>query len=430
MASKGKKSQPKKLPPLFEYQKDALRFLVKKKKSLLRLDTGLGKTRVCIEYAKYLNRKSEHPIKVLVVCPAYLIFNWKREVRRWGGAQPGILWAFKSYTSFSLGGVVRSKVDLIICDEAHELKNWTSKRSKYLCAKLIPSLPRSVFSTATPYVRAADDLYPLYKAIQPNKWGTLSQFRLKYCNSKPNPFAKSSYAKIWYGTKQKNAKELYRGGKAFTFKRRKKDVGIQLPEKTCIDITIDLPEEYHLKNIRMEEVYNLDTGKFEGGLHSVLTLEMVKLGKAKTPYFIEWLKTINRDAYLVTFCWHRETAELLRDNIEEVKEQECRIVHGGLSKKEREKNIVDFMDGAYKYFVGTMPACGTGINLFRASLCAFVELPWNYTQLKQCEDRLHRIGQKNNVTSVRFIGIDTLDNLVVNNLNQKLHGEAITVGEM
>ena len=60
-------------------------------------------------------------------------------------------------------------------------------------------------------------------------------------------------------------------------------------------------------------------------------------------------------------------------------------------------------------FIGSIQACTTGLNLFRASDTYFLERDWTPLNLVQAEDRIHRIGQKNACTITYFEGAGTID---------------------
>jgi SWI/SNF-related matrix-associated actin-dependent regulator 1 of chromatin subfamily A len=54
-------------------------------------------------------------------------------------------------------------------------------------------------------------------------------------------------------------------------------------------------------------------------------------------------------------------------------------------------------------------AGGVGIDLFDSSHVGFIEFPWHPADCEQCEDRLHRNGQKNAVRASYFLGEETID---------------------
>ncbi len=64
-------------------------------------------------------------------------------------------------------------------------------------------------------------------------------------------------------------------------------------------------------------------------------------------------------------------------------------------------------------------AAGVGLTLTAASNVAFVEFPWTYADCCQCEDRCHRIGQKDSVTAYYFLGKNTIDEKVYNIIQLK-----------
>ena len=57
----------------------------------------------------------------------------------------------------------------------------------------------------------------------------------------------------------------------------------------------------------------------------------------------------------------------------------------------------------------SIKAAGVGLTLTASSNVGFVEFPWTYADCCQCEDRTHRLGQKDNVTCYYLLGNDTID---------------------
>ncbi len=66
-------------------------------------------------------------------------------------------------------------------------------------------------------------------------------------------------------------------------------------------------------------------------------------------------------------------------------------------------------DAKTNLIICSIKAAGVGITLTSSSRVAFVELPWHAADCDQCEDRTHRIGQKNSVQCTYFLGKDTID---------------------
>ena len=67
----------------------------------------------------------------------------------------------------------------------------------------------------------------------------------------------------------------------------------------------------------------------------------------------------------------------------------------------------------------SIKAAGVGLTLTAASDVAFVELAWTYADCCQCEDRAHRIGQKDNVTCYYLLGRGTIDHTIYSLIHRK-----------
>lgn len=69
--------------------------------------------------------------------------------------------------------------------------------------------------------------------------------------------------------------------------------------------------------------------------------------------------------------------------------------------------------------VCSIKAAGVGLTLTASSNVAFVELPYTYADCCQCEDRAHRIGQKDNVTCYYLLGKNTIDSVLYSLIHKK-----------
>lgn len=409
---------------LFEYQKKAVSFVQRVGRCILRLDTGLGKTAVCIAVAK----QTPEITNVLVICPAFLKWNWLREIDLWGGYSGvggnSIRWVVTSYTkagkihnSKTLG---KEKWDIIICDEAHYLKNWDAKRTQNIIHNIIKKTKYVILSTATPFVRSAADYHPLFSVCEPGKWGRFGDFAERYCKKKPNMWKRWNKWE-YYGVKEENADELRERSTRFMLTYRKRDVLKDLPEKIETDIEIELDAEFDLQEY--EEYIDVDTGVIVGSEH--LTTQTRELGIEKAQYAQKWYFDTDKREPVVIFCKHLDVLRELNNYFDD-----ALVIHGGISNYDRQKVVEDFQTGEFDILLATIGSCGVGLNLTAASRCLFVELPWSYTELKQCADRLHRIGQKNCVHVNYLIAKDSIDELILGVLRRKVEGEELSIGGM
>ena len=67
----------------------------------------------------------------------------------------------------------------------------------------------------------------------------------------------------------------------------------------------------------------------------------------------------------------------------------------------------------------SITAASVGLTLTAASTVVFAELTWTPSVMNQAEDRAHRIGQKNSVNIYYMHGTGTLDDLMMNALQEK-----------
>jgi SNF2 family DNA or RNA helicase len=86
------------------------------------------------------------------------------------------------------------------------------------------------------------------------------------------------------------------------------------------------------------------------------------------------------------------------------------FLNGTQSRKEKNRVIDTFQENPdYKILVATLKTGGTGLNLTAAQNVIHYDLWWNPAVENQATDRVHRIGQKNDVMVYRFITKGTLE---------------------
>ncbi|XP_063869839.1 DNA repair and recombination protein RAD54B-like isoform X1 [Scylla paramamosain] len=171
--------------------------------AILADEMGLGKTLQCITLIWTLLKQGPYgrrPVvrRVLVVTPSSLTSNWRKEFKKWLGKERlGVFVVDQqnkveqytsqqhtpvmiiSYEMFLRNSEVIEKIgfDLIICDEAHRLKNPAIKTTH-----LLASLPckRRILVTGTPIQNDLQELFALVDFANPGVLGTPSSFRHIY----------------------------------------------------------------------------------------------------------------------------------------------------------------------------------------------------------------------------------------------------------
>lgn len=411
---------------LMPHQAEAVNQLINTKRAVLNHDTGLGKTFTCIETAnRVLGLESRESLRVLVVCPAFLISNWESEVKAY--SDKAVEYTVVSYHAClkpekvaELEGV---NFRIVICDEAHYLKNWSAKWTKAILLKLCKGRERIIFATATSYVKNALDLHPIYSVCSPGAWGTVKAFGEEYCNKVYNRFRK--WNKWEYrGYKPETAEKLRQRAKGFVFKKSKDDAGLNLPDKLIQDIYLKVPSNCHLsaaKHVDLAKMLrDLDKGNITEEIHS----SAQEVGLSKVTAAIQWVECLG-DQQAVVFVWHRAVAAKL---MEGMKDENAALFVGGMDRKVQDRVLEDFRSGKTRILVASIAALGLGVNLQHCNVALFVELAWSAVAQKQAEDRFHRIGQERKVHIYRMIGRSTIDEVILKAQSYKKEGSLETTG--
>lgn len=443
------------------YQKAGIAFASKRQNALIADDMGLGKTIQAIGVAN----ADPNAKKILIICPASLKLNWKREWEKWdvkglkvgiaeGSTFPDADVVIMNYDiAAKLADQVHSKEwDLIIGDEAHYLKNPLAKRTQAILGgkgkKGAPDIKpfkakRRVFLTGTPIVNRPKELWPLVQALDPDGLGkNWFNYAKRYCD------LKKGWGGHWDDSGASNLEELQTKLRSSIMVRRlKKDVLTELPPKsrTIIPITPDsagskaiaeesaiaaqnkamieqLQAEVELaKASDNEEDYKEAVAKLKAGV-KVAFQEMAKARKqvamAKVPYVVDRVKDlVEETGKVIVMAHHHDVIDKIKAEFGE----DAVVVDGRVDPgAERQKAVDAFQkDPSKKVFIGSIAAAGVGLTLTAAHTVVFAELDWVPGNMTQAEDRAHRIGQKDNVDVYHIVLDGSLDSRLAKVLVQK-----------
>ena len=117
---------------------------------------------------------------------------------------------------------------------------------------------------------------------------------------------------------------------------------------------------------------------------------------------------------LILFCSLHEIVDALLQAF-----PEAVSVTGRDSSTAKQAAVDSFQSGHARLIICSIKAAGVGLTLTASSDVAFVEFPWTYADCCQCEDRAHRIGQKDNVTCYYLIGRNTIDRTLYSIIHRK-----------
>jgi SWI/SNF-related matrix-associated actin-dependent regulator 1 of chromatin subfamily A len=419
-----------KLPDfLLEYQRDGVKkMLAKSKGALLADEPGLGKTVQLLCYTA--QRPDLRP--TVIVCPAHLKHTWYNETKKfYPDMRVEILSGRTPYQPLSdiviinyeiLSGWVPQlkSTKLVICDEAHRIKNREAKCTKAVLA--IGTNPVRLFATGTPIVNDPENVWALVDAIYPDYiLGKQVFFNSFFMDVEYKPIFKKNGAPLMkYGRMVmrkvvKGTRNLDILHKTLTtsvmIRRTKEQVLKDLPDKRRSVIPVDV----NLKELNAQVTLEMQKSKSGAQRSAVFAKLYSATGKAKLPSVIAWIEDYleSTDKPLVVMGWHRDVTVPLHQKFK----KESVLVIGGVTDKE--DSIQKFKSGNKRVLIGNIQAAGTGLTLVNADTMLFAELPLTPADLNQAMDRIHRIGQNNKCNYYFMVGKDTLEEPIVDLLDRK-----------
>lgn len=408
---------------LFKYQEEGIELIVNHYQDVLLADhPGAGKTCQAIIAADRIGAKS-----ILVICPASLRENWKREFQKWGPQFDTYafycrkeLWNQVDHTFVPTGAPLAKIIsydlaatlpiedledfDLLICDEAHYLKSPKSKRTRHILGKIWPRAKKRICITGTPLPNGrAIEGWSLFSKFAPDLFGGFSGFVRDYCVKQLTPWG------INYN-KSKNLTilgELAR--QRFMIRRAREDTIGQLPPLVRLQVPICPPIPPICSDEELQEAIAAADSGFVSGHIATLRRE---LGNHKAEYCAKYIINLLQEVeHVVVFAHHQEVIAALAGQFLASKITFCTVV-GATPSDERQAAIDKFQGGECQVFLGSLLAANTGITLTRAHDVVFVECDWVPSNNEQAEGRCYRIGQTEVTRSHYLVVPDSLDDAV------------------
>jgi SWI/SNF-related matrix-associated actin-dependent regulator 1 of chromatin subfamily A len=425
-------------PPL-SHQKEAIQKLVENKRYILADDMGLGKTTSTIIGALETGAK-----KILIICPATLKINWKREIENYSDRRVYIAEGknFSTEHDFVIinydiiknfhdpkkkddSEILRANFDLVVVDEAHYIKNAQAQRTK-LINDIVKNVDRIWLLTGTPMTSRPIDYYNLLSLVDSPVAKNWMAYVIRYCQGYQ---FKVGPRKVWNVMGASNLEELRDRTSGLTLRRLKEDV-LDLPDK------IITPVYLRLKSKEYEEVMGEYYNWYEKNPEESksLTVQFTKLTKVrqiianeKIAQTIELTENIlEQDKKVIIFCNFTESLNKIVEHFGKAAVK----VDGSMSKPERQHSVDEFQDNPkVKVFVGNIKAAGVGLTLTAGEAVVMNDLSFLPSDHAQAEDRAYRYGQKNNVLVYYPIFENTIEGIIYDILNNKKQVIATVMGD-
>jgi SNF2 family DNA or RNA helicase len=432
-------------------------------------DMGLGKTVQTLALLQY-NREQGRSRPTLLVCPMSVVGNWQREAERFTPDLPVLVHhghkrtrtaAFRKeaekhalvLTSYSLlhrDFALFQEVpwDGVILDEAQNVKNPGTKQAR--AARSLPAGFR-IALTGTPVENHVGDLWSIMEFLNPGFLGSQSDFR------------RSFLLPIQAHRDEEAGMRLKRLSGPFVLRRLKTDRSIiaDLPEKMEMKVFCNLTREQATlyaavveeteaalksadEGIRRKGVILATLSKLKQvcnhpaqflGDHSAIPDRSGKL--ARLTEMLEEVVEVGDRALI--FTQFTEMGDIIKRHLQEALGTEVLFLHGGTSKKERDRLVARFQgeedgqDGAERpqLFLLSLKAGGTGLNLTAANHVFHFDRWWNPAVESQASDRAFRIGQTRQVQVHKYVCVGTVEEKIDEMIERKqeIAGKVVGTGE-
>lgn len=406
-------------------------------------EPGLGKT---LQSIATINLADAFPC--LVVCPSSLKINWLREWEKFTDKKAMILtdkvrdtWTFFFQTGMHQVFIVnyeslkkyfvqrikkaegwtlrdvefRNSINLfksVIIDESHRCKSASIQQAKF-CKGICTGKEWVIELTGTPVVNRPKDLIPQLAILdRMNDFGGYKPFVDRYCSGQ---------------REASNLRELnFNLWKYCMFRREKSLVLTDLPDKIRQVNTCEITNRKEYMDAERDLIMYLqkykdaDDDKIAKAMRGEVMVRINILrqisARGKVRDVIEFVKDFRENGKkIILFCSLHEVVDQLKRYF-----PTAVSVTGRDSQDEKQRAVDAFQNNPKAdIIICSIKAAGVGLTLTASSNVAFVEFPWTYADCCQCEDRAHRIGQKDSVTCYYFLGRRTIDEKVYRIIQEK-----------
>lgn len=300
--------------------------------------------------------------------------------------------------ALSESNLYQSNFDLVIIDECHKLSNNSSIRYEMIMDFLEKSNIEDVYLlSGTPMTNKPINLFHVMSLIKHPVCENFEYFVKTYCDGKQIE-NKSTHRKIWLTGGSSNLDELMEKVKNSYLRRLKSDIP-GMVNKTIHQRYYDLSDDEFFVYNKLWDDYeesqiqlgndNLNKELTEGILlRQFVSNAMIKNTIELANEFLEDDKKV-----FIACCFNEEISELKK-----YFGDKAVIYKGGMSIKQKDDAEKRFMtDPKTTVFIGNIIAAGVGLTLTSSHICIFNSYDWVPGNNLQMMDRVHRIGQKNDV---------------------------------
>lgn len=404
----------------FKHQLEAADFLLTMKKAILADDMGAGKTFSTILALHSIKGKK------IIVCPASLKLNWKKEIRLVSNAEVNIIegkkwikpsrdsWTIINYDILGnhLENIKKGNFLAVAFDEVHYCKSVNSKgradskRARYFL-QISNQMEFSFLLTGTPISNKTKDIFNLLKAVKHPLSKKFKEFAQRYCAPEFNGFG-------WSYEGSSNQEELNKEIQPYMLRRLKSEL-LELPEKTRSFIPVDIDKKVYEEKV---DEYVQKRGSFNNRGQHLMYLNAMRhnLAKEKVPHTIKLAENlIEQNKPVVIFTNYTFVVEEFKKRF-----KQAVTITGANKKEERNEAVEKFQKGDTNIIICNLVAGGVGLTLTNAKNMLINDFDWTPSNHLQAEERIYRIGQTRDVVIEYVYGEGTFDEKMADMLEEKI----------
>jgi SNF2 family DNA or RNA helicase len=425
------------------YQNTDVNYLKKLPAAGIFNEPRTGKTPTSIILMKELKTKRN-----LVICPASLIWNWKKEFEQWYPEckvnvfiskrkpklpecmgflpvnEPNVVIVSKDTLKTNINYFEGDSVrwDTCFVDEAHFLRNRDTAQSKAVYAI---KADRRYALTGTPTVKHGTDIFGILKFLYPKKFSSYWQFIERYWEMGQDWMGHAEVKDI----KPNRKAELQELIGFISVQRKRKDVMKWLPDKQRQTFYCKMEGKQLTHYTEMLEDFMTDDGELDAPnvLTQLMRLRQICLDprlvgldapSAKTKALLEWLDD-NKEP-VVIMSMFTSYFDLVKKDIEKLG-RKVGMIHGKMSNQDKQKSVKLFQAGKIDVLLCNIISAGVGFTLDRAETVLFLDKDWSPSINEQAEDRVTPVSEERNHkhTIISFVASDSVDERIDKVLEEK-----------
>ncbi len=413
---------------LYPFQKEDIRkwYIDQNGRGVLAWGIGSGKTHCGSGIVK---KFVDMNMQVLVVATKSLISDWIYNMSEHGvhvynyqnkKKQDSSQVSIVSYDN--LGKVAINRYDLIIADEVHKAKTYSSKRGKLFREMARKARYLLMMSGTLWQCRDSVELInylwcidtPLIRNSLPDQ---ITRFRQAHCKEIVDNSGRRFHVTLSSGVKLINSLM-----EPHVSTRKIEDI-LDLPEHTIIKQAVQCDYDQKELAAKLQEDLNMAIDMAYDKPHIMHALQMANgidpeskelKCKDKLTALIDKLESIPEEKQVIIWTYWRSFTKAVGEALG------VQYIDGDTSDKDRQQIIHSFKQGNSRYLVASMGTIAEGFNLQNCSIQIFANIWYDYIKYEQCKGRIFRNGQKSRTLTYLFFSKGTIEEEAMTVLNQKM----------